>query len=80
MDVTPTTVDTVNIQGAAALDGHLIVTVGNVATGRYTLLTATGGLNNTQFSIVSIIIQPPLGASISYDAQHVYLNVATCCD
>ena len=76
--VTPQTADNVMVQGVAALNGHLSVTLtgGPFTVGtQYTLLQASGGLNGTTFTNVSITAPPGVKSQVTYDANHVYLII-----
>jgi T5SS/PEP-CTERM-associated repeat protein len=76
--VTPDAADNVIVQGTATLDGHLQVAVtgGPFIVGtQYTLLQASGGLNGTTFSGVSITSPPGINSQVTYDATHVYLVI-----
>ena len=76
--VTPQSADNVMVQGAATLSGHLSVTLtgGPFTVGtQYTLLQASGGLNGTTFTNVSITAPPGVKSQVTYDANHVYLII-----
>jgi len=79
-NVTPQAADNVAISGTAALGGRLSVTMTGTFTScgttQYTLLHAAGGLNGT-FGSQSIKYPTNQGftPNISYDANHVYLNL-----
>jgi hypothetical protein len=80
--VVPTSAGNVTASGTASLRGALNVTMtGTFTPGtRYTLLTATGGVSGT-FSNVTITRPPPppcYTPQIHYDANHVYLDLASC--
>jgi T5SS/PEP-CTERM-associated repeat protein len=84
-NVTPTTADTVNVQGHVTLTNSLAgvaVTFanGNYTVGtQYTLLTASSGVTGT-FSNVSFINQPAnVCPGITYDTNHVYLILQPHC-
>ncbi len=80
-NVTPTSCDNVNVSGVAMLDGRLIVNM----TGRFThskrrtMLQANGGLMAGRFSLLKINSprDQDLKARITYDAKHVYLEIAS---
>jgi N-acetylneuraminic acid mutarotase len=80
-NVAPQQSDRVEVSGAARLDGRLQVTMTGRFTRdgptRYTLLQARGGLMGV-FSLVSIqwVVDQGLGARITYDPNHVYLEIA----
>ena len=76
--VTPDAADNANVAGTATLDGQLQVAVtgGPYTVGaQYTLLQASGGLNNTTFSDVSITFPPGVNGHVKYDSNHVYLII-----
>jgi hypothetical protein len=76
--VTPRSADSVFVEGTATLNGTLGValTGGPFPVGKqYTLLQATGGLNGTTFSIVSISAPPGVNAQVMYDTNNVYLVI-----
>jgi len=76
--VTPDAADNANVAGTATLDGQLQVAVtgGPYTVGaQYTLLQASGGLNNTTFSDVSITFPPGVNGHLKYDSNHVYVII-----
>ena len=76
--VTPQTANSMMVQGVVTLNGHLSVTLtgGPFTVGtKYTLLQASGGLNGTTFSNVSITAPPGVKSQVTYDANHVYLII-----
>ena len=76
--VTPASADSVFVDGTAALNGTLGVTLtgGPFPVGtQYTLLQTTGGLNGTMFSTVSISAPPGVNAQVMYDTNNVYLII-----
>jgi T5SS/PEP-CTERM-associated repeat protein len=76
--VTPTSADSAFVEGMATLNGTLGVTLtgGPFPVGtQYTLLQATGGLNGTTFSTVSINAPPGVNPQVTYDTNHVYLVI-----
>ncbi|HMM91284.1 autotransporter outer membrane beta-barrel domain-containing protein [Bradyrhizobium sp.] len=68
--------DLTRVGGVATLGGATVVVapLGTVAK-QYTILTATGGVSGTFNPVVSSTV-PNLAASLSYDPNNVYLNVA----
>ena len=68
-----------NVSSNASLAGTVQASFssGSTVSKRYTILTASGGIGGTAFSSLTNI-NLPSGAtdSLSYDANHVYLNVA----
>jgi T5SS/PEP-CTERM-associated repeat protein len=76
--VTPDAADNANVDGTATLDGQLQVAVtgGPYTVGaQYTLLQASGGLNNTTFSDVSITLPPGVNGHLKYDSNHVFVII-----
>jgi outer membrane biosynthesis protein TonB len=76
--VTPNIADSVMVQGPAALNGHLGVTLNGgpfIVGTQFTLLQASGGLNGTTFSTVSISAPPGVNSQVTYDTNHVYLVI-----
>jgi len=76
--VTPTSADSAFVEGTATLYGTLGVTLagGPFPVGsQYTLVQATGGLNSTMFSTVSISAPPGVNAQVMYDTNHAYLVI-----
>jgi len=76
--VTPTSADSGFVEGMATLNGTLGATLtgGPFPVGtQYTLLQATGGLNGTTFSTVSIKAPPGVNPQVTYDTNHVYLVI-----
>ncbi len=65
-----------NVSGSAALAGTVEASFAGAVSKTYTILSANGGLGGTTFSSLTNI-NLPAGASdsLSYDADHVYLNV-----
>ena len=80
-NVAPQQSDKVQVSGVAMLDGRLLVTMTGRflrnGQARYTLLEARGGLTGV-FSFVSIkwATDQGLSARITYDPNHVYLEIA----
>jgi uncharacterized protein with beta-barrel porin domain len=69
--------DLANVAGVAQLGGATVVAIpsGSV-TKQYTILTATGGVPDTFNPVVAGAFSSNLKASLSYDANNVYLNFA----
>jgi uncharacterized repeat protein (TIGR01451 family) len=66
------------VTGAATLGGALTVDVDGAAPGTYTIVTADGGLGGSTFA--SVAVEPAdagITADVSYDANHVYLTLAS---
>ena len=68
--------DLTRVAGVATLGGATVVVapIGTVAK-QYIILTATGGVSGTFNPVVSSTV-PNLAASLSYDPNNVYLNLA----
>ena len=68
--------DLVRVTGTATLGGATVVAIpSGPVMKQYTILTATGGVPDT-FNPVVAGVSPNLKASLSYDANSVYLNFA----
>jgi uncharacterized repeat protein (TIGR01451 family) len=66
------------ITGAATLGGALTVDIDGAAPGTYTLVTADGGLGGSTFASVAVEpVDAGITADVSYDANHVYLTLAS---
>ncbi|WP_245309672.1 autotransporter outer membrane beta-barrel domain-containing protein [Bradyrhizobium jicamae] len=64
------------VTGVATLGGATVVVIPTgTVTKQYTILTATGGVAGTFNPVVSSA-SPNLNASLSYDLNNVYLNIA----
>ncbi|WP_246175428.1 autotransporter outer membrane beta-barrel domain-containing protein [Bradyrhizobium paxllaeri] len=64
------------VAGVATLGGATVVVIpAGTVTKQYTILTATGGVAGTFNPVVSSA-SPNLNASLSYDLNNVYLNIA----
>ena len=74
--VNSTTSTFANVSGTAALGGNVLAAFapGTSPLHQYTILQ-TGGLNATTFAGVGLINQPNYGASLSYTANNVLLNI-----
>ena len=78
MGFSPANNQQLNITGTANLDGtlSLYATAGNYATGRYTLITATGGVFGTFSQFNTFAFPTNVSSSLlSYDDNDVYLNL-----
>jgi autotransporter-associated beta strand protein len=68
----------VNVSGVAGINGNTIANLasGSYASGQqYTLITAAGGVSGTFSSLATTGLPGNLRASLSYDADDVYLNL-----
>jgi autotransporter-associated beta strand protein len=78
VQVTPNGAASVTVNGAAALNGavNAAFSPGSYVSKQYTILTATGGLGGTTFNdLVNTDLPTGASASLSYDANHVFLNL-----
>jgi autotransporter-associated beta strand protein len=62
---------TANIAGTAAA----VYVAGNYVAKTYTIMTAAGGVNGTFNTLVNTNLSPNVSASLSYDANDVFLNL-----
>ncbi len=62
---------TANINGTAAA----VYVAGNYVARTYTIMTAAGGVTGTFNTLVNTNLAPNVAASLSYDANDVYLNL-----
>jgi len=78
VQLTPSGAASVTVNGTASLSGavNAAFAPGSYVSKQYTILTATGGLGGTTFTDL-IETNLPTGAiaSLSYDANHVFLNL-----
>jgi autotransporter-associated beta strand protein len=80
MNISPSLNQQINIAGAASLNGSLLLSAspGSYASGRYTLLTANGGVTGTFSSLVSTLNNYTNHAYVlNYDLYNVYLDIAS---
>ena len=80
MNISPTLNQQINIAGAASLNGSLLLSAspGSYASGRYTLLTANGGVTGTFSSLASTLNNYTNHAYVlNYDLYNVYLDIAS---
>ncbi|MGJ4893303.1 autotransporter outer membrane beta-barrel domain-containing protein [Bradyrhizobium sp. HKCCYLRH3099] len=78
VQVSPATASTTNVSGTATLGGatvNVTFAPGSYVAKTYTILTASGGVSGSFAPIVNAN-STTLTRSLSYDANHVYLNVA----
>jgi autotransporter-associated beta strand protein len=79
VQVNPTSASFANVTGAASLAGivNAAFAPGSYVKKQYTILTAAGGLGGTTFSgLTSASLPPGFVASLSYDANDVFLNLS----
>lgn len=79
VEVSPASVDRVNVTGAATLGGATVTA--NFAAGayvakQYTILNAAGGVSGTFSGPVNTNLPSGFNSSLSYDANNAYLNLA----
>ncbi len=67
-----------NVTGTASLNGAAGAAFlpGNYVAKRYTILSAAGGINGTFTSFAAVGVPSGLQATLSYDANDAYLNLA----
>jgi YVTN family beta-propeller protein/autotransporter-associated beta strand protein len=77
VQLNPSTASFANITGTATLNGatSAIFANGNFVAKQYTILSATGGVNGTFSSLINTNLSPNFNASLSYDANHAFLNL-----
>ncbi|MBR0757060.1 autotransporter domain-containing protein [Bradyrhizobium jicamae] len=78
IQVSPTNAGLTNVSGTADLGGakvNAVFQAGSYVNRQYTILSATGGLNNTTFDPTVISNNSNLQSTLSYDANNAYLNI-----
>jgi autotransporter-associated beta strand protein/probable HAF family extracellular repeat protein len=77
VQLNPTTSSFANVTGAASLNGSAgaAFLAGNYVAKQYTILTAAGGVSGTFGSFNTLNIPSGFQASLSYDANHAYLDL-----
>ncbi|ETR76484.1 hypothetical protein X566_01635 [Afipia sp. P52-10] len=79
VEVSPTNADRTNVTGTATLGGATVSAMyepGSYIERRYTILNAAGGRSGTFGSLVNTNLPQAFTASLDYDANNVYLNLA----
>ncbi len=78
IEVSPAAADHTNVTGSATLAGtvHATYTPGFYATKRYTIINAAGGVSGTFSALTSTNLPSNLSATLLYDANNAYLNLA----
>jgi uncharacterized protein with beta-barrel porin domain len=73
----PTTSTFANVGGTASLNGTAaaVYFAGNYISKKYTILTAAGGVGGTFASLVNTNVPANFTSSLSYDANHAYVNL-----
>lgn len=78
VEVSPTAADRTNVTGSAALAGSVSALwgAGSYVARQYTILNATGGVVGTFTGPINTNLPSGFLASLSYDANNAYLNLA----
>jgi autotransporter-associated beta strand protein len=79
VQVNPTTASFAKVTGTATLGGatlNAIYAAGSYVSTRYTVLTATGGVNGSFNALSNTNLPSGFRSSLSYDANNAYLNLA----
>jgi uncharacterized protein with beta-barrel porin domain len=79
VEVSPANADRTNVTGTATLGGATVNTsfaAGSYVSKQYTILNATGGVSGTFGSLTNSNLPSNFAASLSYDANNVFLNLA----
>jgi len=79
LEVTPTIADRVSVTGTATLGGATVnasFASGTYVAKQYTIVSATGGRSGTFASLVNTNLPSGFKASLSYDVNDAYLNLA----
>jgi uncharacterized protein with beta-barrel porin domain len=73
----PTTSTTTNVGGTASLNGTAaaVYFAGNYISKKYTILTAAGGVTGTFGSLVNSNVPANFTSTLSYDANHAYIDL-----
>ncbi len=79
VQVNPSNATSANVSGTATVTGATVdaqFALGSYVKHQYTILTAAGGLGGTTFGgLTNINLPTGTSDSLSYDADHVYLNL-----
>ncbi|MGW1421195.1 autotransporter domain-containing protein [Bradyrhizobium manausense] len=77
VQVSSTAASLASVTGAATLGGATVNAIFSSGTVKkqYTILTAAGGLGGTTFNSAVVSNMPSLNATLSYDANNVFLNI-----
>jgi autotransporter-associated beta strand protein len=78
IEVSPSAADRTNVSGTATLAGSVNASYapGSYVAKRYTILNASAGVNGTFAALVNTGLPSTVSASLSYDAQNAYLDLA----
>ncbi|HEV7409889.1 MAG TPA: autotransporter-associated beta strand repeat-containing protein [Bradyrhizobium sp.] len=73
----PMTASLAKVGGTASLNGTAaaLYVAGNYISKKYTILTATGGVNGTFGSLVNTNVPTNFTSTLSYDANNAYINL-----
>jgi uncharacterized protein with beta-barrel porin domain len=73
----PTTASLAKVGGTASLNGTAaaVYLAGNYVSKKYTILTATGGVNGTFGSLVNTNVPTNFTSTLSYDTNNAYINL-----
>ncbi len=73
----PTTASFANVGGTASLNGiaAAVYLAGNYVSKQYTILSASGGVGGTFGSIVNTNVPANFTSTLSYDANHAYIDL-----
>jgi autotransporter-associated beta strand protein len=75
----PAAASSAAVTGTATLNGATVTAVfvpGSYVSKQYTILTATGGVSGTFAGVTNFSLPANAQDSLSYDANHVYLNLS----
>jgi autotransporter-associated beta strand protein len=74
----PATSTFTNVGGTASLNGTAaaVYLAGNYISKKYTILTAAGGVSGTFGSLVNTNVPANFTSTLSYDANHAYIDLA----
>lgn len=79
IEVSPTQASQVNVSGTATLGGAIVRATfdpSSYVAKHYTIVTATGGVNGTFGNYIASNLPQNFQSGLSYDATHVFLNLA----
>jgi len=78
VNINPTTSSLANVSGTATLGGATVNAIyanGSYVDKRYTILTATGGVNGTFNSLVNTNLPANFSAALAYNASNAFLDL-----
>ena len=78
VEVSPSAADRTNVTGSATLAGTVNTSyaTGTYTAKRYTIINAAGGVSGTFGTLTTTNLPSSVNASLSYDANNVYLDLA----